>query len=58
MLSALEVYLYRKIARFRNSINGLVAIIESDTDLPLGSGALFLFTNKRRDKSKCCTGIK
>ncbi|ELU8563686.1 IS66 family insertion sequence element accessory protein TnpB [Vibrio parahaemolyticus] len=29
---------------FRKSINGLAAIIESDTDLPLGSGALFLFT--------------
>jgi transposase len=30
----------------------LAAIIESDTDLPLGSGALFLFTNKQRDKIK------
>ncbi len=27
-------------------------MIESDTDLPLGSGALFLFTNKQRDKIK------
>ncbi|HAS6027018.1 TPA: IS66 family insertion sequence element accessory protein TnpB [Vibrio vulnificus] len=33
-------------------MNGLAAIIESDTDLPLGSGALFLFTNKQRDKVK------
>ena len=33
-------------------INGLAAIIESDNDLPLGSDALFLFTNKQRDKAK------
>ncbi len=50
MLSAPEIYLYRDSVDFRKSINGLVAIIESETDLPLGSGALFLFTNKQRDK--------
>ena len=44
MLSAPEIYLYRESVDFRKSINGLAAIIESDTDLPLGSGALFLFT--------------
>ncbi|MEZ8951222.1 IS66 family insertion sequence element accessory protein TnpB [Vibrio sp. 10N.247.310.98] len=27
-------------------------MIENDTDLPLGSGALFLFTNKQHDKIK------
>nr|AKN40522.1 Mobile element protein [Enterovibrio norvegicus] len=37
---------------FRKSINGLAAIIESDTDLPLGSGDLFLFTKKQHDKIK------
>ncbi|GAD79756.1 IS66 family insertion sequence element accessory protein TnpB [Vibrio ezurae] len=52
MLSAPEVYLYRESVNFRKSINGLAAIIESDTDLSLGSGALFLFTNKQRDKIK------
>ncbi|GAD89659.1 putative transposase [Vibrio halioticoli NBRC 102217] len=52
MLSAPEVYLYRESVDFRKSINGLAAIIESDTDLSLGSGALFLFTNKQRDKIK------
>ena len=46
MLSAPEIYLYRESVGFRKSINGLAAIIESDTDLPLGSGALFMFTNK------------
>lgn len=52
MLSAPNVYLYREYVDFRKSINGLAAIIESDTDLPLGTGALFLFTNKQRDKIK------
>ncbi len=52
MLSAPNVYLYREFVDFRKSINGLAAIIESETDLPLGSGALFLFTNKQRDKIK------
>ncbi|EJK2117034.1 IS66 family insertion sequence element accessory protein TnpB, partial [Vibrio navarrensis] len=47
-----EIYLYRESVDFRKSINGLAAIIENDTDLPLGSGALFLFTNKQRDKIK------
>ncbi|WP_226972500.1 IS66 family insertion sequence element accessory protein TnpB [Vibrio navarrensis] len=41
MLSAPEIYLYRESVDFRKSINGLAAIIENDTDLPLGSGALF-----------------
>lgn len=49
MLSAPEIYLYRESVDFRKSINGLAAIIECDTDLPLGSGALFLFTHKQRD---------
>ncbi|EJG1722894.1 IS66 family insertion sequence element accessory protein TnpB [Vibrio parahaemolyticus] len=52
MLSAPNVYLYRESVDFRKSINGLAAIIEAETDLPLGSGALFLFTNKQRDKVK------
>ena len=52
MLSALEIYPYRESVDFRKSINGLAAIIESDNDFPLGSGALFLFNNKQRDKIK------
>ncbi|PFG46194.1 IS66 Orf2 like protein [Vibrio sp. ES.051] len=53
MLSAPKIYLYRESVDFRKSINGLAAIIEeNDTNLPLGSGALFLFTNKQRDKVK------
>ena len=52
MLSAPKIYLYRESVDFRKSINGLAAIIENDTDLLLASGALFLFTNKQRDKIK------
>ncbi len=52
MLTAPDIYLYKKCVDFRKSINGLAAIIENDTDLPLGTGALFLFTNKQRDKIK------
>ncbi|MGR2849197.1 IS66 family insertion sequence element accessory protein TnpB [Vibrio vulnificus] len=59
MLSAPNVYLYREFVDFRKSINGLAAIIEAETDLPLGSGALFLFTPINNViKSKSCTGIK
>ncbi|WP_179944881.1 IS66 family insertion sequence element accessory protein TnpB [Vibrio owensii] len=43
MLSAPNVYLYREFVGFRKSINSLAAIIEAETDLQLGSGALFLF---------------
>lgn len=46
------IYLYREYVDFRKSINGLAALVESETDLSLGSGALFLFTNKQRDKIK------
>ncbi len=52
MLSAPNIYLYRQSIDFRKSINGLAAIIESETDLPLSSGALFLFTNRQRNKLK------
>ncbi len=46
------IYLYREFVDFRKSINGLAALIESEADLSLDSGALFLFTNKQRDKMK------
>lgn len=52
MLSVPNVYLYREVVDFSKSINGLAAIIEAETDLPLGTGALFLFTNKQCDKIK------
>ena len=46
------IYLYRRYVDFRKSINGLVAIVTEETDLPIHSGALFLFTNKQKDKVK------
>lgn len=52
LMSPPAIYLYREFVDFRKSINGLAALIESETDLPLDSGALFLFTNKQRDKMK------
>lgn len=52
LISPLAIYLYREFVDFRKSINGLAALVESETDLSLDSGALFLFTNKQRDKMK------
>jgi transposase len=52
MMTAPVVYLYREFVDFRKSINGLALLIESETELEPGSGALFLFTNKQRDKIK------
>ncbi|HHY0447936.1 TPA: IS66 family insertion sequence element accessory protein TnpB [Vibrio parahaemolyticus] len=52
MLRAPDIYLYCESVDFRKSINGLATIIENDTDIPLGTGALFLSTNKQRDKLK------
>ena len=45
-------YLYREFADFRNSFNGLALLIESETELELGSGNCLSYTNKQRDKFK------
>jgi len=47
-----QIYLYRDNVDFRKSINGLAAIVASETGLDFASGALFLFTNKAKDKIK------
>ena len=47
-----EVYLCRQFVDFRKSINGLAALVESDLELSIMSGALFVFCNKSRDKLK------
>ncbi len=36
------IYLYRAFVDFCKSINGLAALVESDIDLPLNTGTLFL----------------
>ena len=47
-----QVYLHRAPVDFRKAINGLSLIVESDMTLPVFSGALFVFCNKKRDKLK------
>ena len=46
------VYLHRRPVDFRKSINGLSALVEQSMQLPVFSGALFVFCNKRRDRIK------
>ena len=48
-----DVYLHLPPVDFRKSINGLMAIVESELELNAFTGALFLFSNKKRDKLKC-----
>ena len=47
-----HIYLHRDPVDFRKSINGLSTWVESEMQLPLFSGALFLFCNKARDRIK------
>lgn len=47
-----EVYLCNQFVDFRKSINGLAAIVESELELSVLSGAVFVFCNKSRDKLK------
>lgn len=46
------VYLCAEFVDFRKSINGLAALVEAELELPVLSGALFVFCNKARDKLK------
>ncbi|KPZ65018.1 MULTISPECIES: IS66 family insertion sequence element accessory protein TnpB [unclassified Pseudoalteromonas] len=46
------IYLYKQPVDFRKSINGLSAIVEAEMELPVFSGALFVFCNRQRDKVK------
>lgn len=46
------VYLYVTPVDFRMSFNGLALIVEQQLDVPLMSGALFVFTNRARKKIK------
>lgn len=48
-----DIYLHVLPVDFRKSINGLLAIVESELALNAFTGALFLFSNKKRDKLKC-----
>lgn len=44
------VYLYPKTVDFRRQFNGLALIVEQELDVPLLSGALFVFTNRTRKR--------
>jgi transposase len=44
-----DVYLCNQFVDFRKSINGLAAIVESELELSVLSGAVFVFCNKSRD---------
>ena len=46
------VYLHREPVDFRQSINGLSAVVEGAMGLSPLSGAVFVFCNRRRDKLK------
>jgi transposase len=46
------VYLYPKTVDFRRQFNGLALIVEQELDVPLMSGALFVFTNRTRKRLK------
>lgn len=46
------VYLHREPVDFRQSINGLSAVVEGAMGLSPFSGAVFVFCNRRRDKLK------
>jgi transposase len=47
-----EIYLCINPVDFRKGINGLSSLVESELSLDLFSEALFVFTNRRRDKVK------
>ena len=46
------VYLHREPVDFRKSINGLSVIVENEMEMSPFSGALYVFTNRTRDKLK------
>ncbi|NYT47030.1 MAG: IS66 family insertion sequence element accessory protein TnpB [Candidatus Methanofishera endochildressiae] len=53
-LSLTEVYLYRQPVDFRKSHRGLSAIVECELEHNPFEGCLYAFTNKARNKIKCC----
>ena len=47
-----QIFLYRDVVDFRKSIDGLAAIVEMELGMNIFSEALFVFTNRHRDKIK------
>lgn len=48
-----EIYLYRLPIDFRKQASGLAAIVELELGHNPFTGALYAFTNRRRNKIKC-----
>lgn len=46
------IYLHRQSVDFRKSINGLAILVEDEMALPVMSGALYIFSNRAKDKLK------
>ena len=46
-----DIYLYMDVVDFRKSINGLIVVVEQDMNLNPFRDALFVFCNKKRDKT-------
>lgn len=47
-----KVYLYTDPVDMRKSIDGLALLVEQEMELPLNTGALFVFCNRGKDKIK------
>lgn len=48
-----QIYLYRAPIDFRKQANGLAALVEQQLGHNPFTGALYAFTNRRRNKIKC-----
>ena len=47
-----DIYLHLDAVDFRKSINGLIVVVEQQLELSPFMDALFVFSNKKRDKLK------
>ena len=47
-----DIYLHLEAVDFRKSINGLVVVVEQQLELSPFTDAMFIFSNKKRDKLK------
>ncbi|ARU59312.1 MAG: IS66 family insertion sequence element accessory protein TnpB [Pseudomonadales bacterium] len=48
-----EIYLYRAPVDFRKQVNGLATLVEQELGHSPFSGALYVFTNRYRNRIKC-----
>ena len=48
-----QIYLYRAPIDFRKQVHGLAALVEQQLGHNPFTGALYAFTNRRRNKIKC-----